>query len=190
MLHPSLEKKLIKKIKKYQEQGFNNYQIKLALIRQHYPSHIIESLITLASTESKHHQLNKDLILAVIGIVVLIPLMVFTTYNVFKTEYLLCDSEECFIEAANACEAAVYRQESALSTFLIKTKGCKLIKEAEVIGDELLYGAQGTVMICRYEETAFNPELITTMTRGIDDCMGDLKEFLAVYKEKNFNEGF
>ena len=138
MLHSSLEKKLIKKIKKYQNQGFNNYQIRLSLIRQHYPAHIIDDLVEKASQESHHHQINKDLVFAVIGCILIIPLVAFFTYNVFKTDYIVCSTEDCFIEAANQCGSAIFTQtKEGMFTMEMKTKGCKLVKEMRLVEEAI-----------------------------------------------------
>lgn len=86
----------------------------------------------------------------------------------------------CFIIAAQQCQTARFRQEIANTTFRYhSTSDCTLIKTIERIGkeepDEVAFLFENKQMSCAYEKNKFNENWITSLTKDLDQCEGNLK---------------
>jgi len=195
MLKSSLEKKLLKRIKRYNEEGFNKTQIKLALIKQDYPSDVIKDLIQKAEKNEKKDRkikpekipIDAGKVFITLGLIIVIALIIFVSYKAIDGNYKTCESESCFITAANACKSAAFTSIKAGAVFTFKTKNCVLTKEAVTLAIDDLAEIQelieGTSMRCKYQKGSFDERLVTTITQGVASCEGSLKENLEIIRD-------
>jgi len=187
MLKPFFEKRLIKLIEKYRKKGYNEYQIKLALIRQHYPSNIINNLLVKAKApEKREHHFN--LVYTLIVIILIIPLLTFTSFKLFTPKYEPCSNIFCFLAVSNKCGKAIYTQEIEGTVFLLRTSDCELIKQAKEISsnepEEIKSLLKDKSMKCKYSKDEFPEELITSISKSLEYCSGELKDVILSIKDQ------
>jgi len=108
------------------------------------------------------------------GIYFLIP--VISTISFSKS----CDSQECFLTAANNCENAKFQQTEAGSLFEYSANKCVLTKTLKKINEtepvEMKDLLEGKSLTCSYTFGGFNENWIKTLSIDIDACSGELKD--------------
>ena len=187
MLKSSFENKITKLILKYRKNGYNEYQIKLALIRQHYPSNIIHDLLAKAKApEKKEHHFN--LVYTLIVIILIIPLLTFTSFKLFTPKYEPCSNIFCFLAVSNNCGKAIYTQEIEGTVFLLKTSNCELIKQVKEISSnepqEIKSLLKDKSMKCKYNKIELPEELVTSVSKSLEYCDGELKDIILSIKDQ------
>lgn len=178
MIQQSFEKKIINLINKYRLKGFNDYQIKLALIRQHYPSNTIDHLLKTAVPHKKKDH-NFNILFTIVAIVLIIPLISFASYKIFTPKYEECTNIFCFTVLANKCENAKYSANVGGINFIFKTSNCELIKEVKDLSQDENnneFKLLGKSMKCKFNRDEFPQKLITTMSESLEYCNGNLKD--------------
>lgn len=97
-----------------------------------------------------------------------------------------CATKECFLEKANACEKATYKNaiagarinyESRTDCTIVKT----LVKVADTEPAEIKEKFQGKSMICAYYKNDFSPMHIETVSGLVVNCEGPLKQAIIQY---------
>jgi len=97
-----------------------------------------------------------------------------------------CATKECFLEKANACQRATYKNSiaGAQLNYEIKTD-CTLVKTLVKVADnepdEIKEKFEGKSMVCAYYQDDFSPMHIETLSGLIVDCEGPLKKELLNY---------
>ena len=173
-----LEKNIIRKIRNYKKDGYNNYQIKLALIRHNYPSHVINHLI---KKSEQHHETENHMhfTLSIISIIILIPLIGFFTYMTFKTTYDTCDNDYCFIAMANLCKPAVYEKSLEGINIIFKSDSCILTKQVISVENNLQDNPlNNKAMECKYKKNLFDKQYLELLDYSMENCKGELKVLL------------
>lgn len=183
-LGKDLEQKLIRKIRKHRKDGYNEYQIKLSLIRNHYPSHVIDHLLKISRLpEDKQRHIHFTI--SLVSLIVIIPLILFFTYRAFSTSYELCTNEFCFIANANLCKPALYEKEIDNMKVIFRSESCSLTKEIiEYIGEDISLKKllERKSMECRYEKEGFDSSHLGSLSFSLGSCKGELK---AVIESQN-----
>ena len=185
MLKPSFERKLIKIIGKYRKKGYNDYQIKLSLIRHHYPSNIIENLLN-KQIPNKNKKYNFNLLFALVAIILIIPITGFITYKIISPKYELCSNIFCFSAIANDCGRAIYITNVEGIEFIFKTSDCRLIKQVKNVSepedDTIQKILVNKLMWCDYNKEGFPEDLVTALDTSLDYCQGQLKDAILSLK--------
>lgn len=196
-------------ILKEQTKGFSIGPIKTKLVQAGYNSEEIESTISKynlaktenaklsvtssqTSTKSPHNPRIWGLVAAIVAAAILIG------FFVVSGPIDCGDDEECFITYANECKKATLSQSTKGAVFQYGStissevrSDCSLVKRVDSLDEsepqEIRDIFEGTSMTCTYEQGNFNPELVTTITRGLENCEGTLKTaiyelVLAVYE--------
>lgn len=127
------------------------------------------------------------LVLGGIGLLLAIMFWVFVYMSI--DDETLCKDMDCFIAKANQCEPAVYDETTEMGSiryFSVKkedTDNCILVKEIEDLSeneDSLIKKVlEGKTMECTYTKGNFNNRWMTSMTSGLEDCHGELKDVLG-----------
>lgn len=169
---------LINWIKEQIAAGASVSSVKRQLIERGYEKGIVNSLIFRART--RRFLLFGAIILTaiVLGIVLFLWLRTPSSQTYFETTS--CDTLACFSEAANNCSESSYQQNIAGTLFYFTSKNCVLTKTVQQINEtepqEIKDLFKDTGMICTYSKNNFNVELVTTLTKGIENCEGSLKD--------------
>lgn len=91
-----------------------------------------------------------------------------------------CVTEACFIEHANNCEAATFRNTIGGTTMAYQTNNCFIIKTVEKLNPtepSLIKGRfEGKSMTCSYNKGDFDPLYVNTVSAHLNTCEGDLRE--------------
>lgn len=91
-----------------------------------------------------------------------------------------CLTDECFISSANECSAARMEKILAGSLYQLSEKGCilekKLSKMNETEPKEMKDLLESKAMTCIYEKGMFDENLVKTISLGIENCEGELKD--------------
>ena len=179
-LAPKLEKELKKYIKAALKQGSTKEEIKETLLKKSYPKQIINKLLNDSLKEKPIFSLTQLAILTIIILALIILIGIFLFPKITKTTE--CTNQECFISAANDCESAFLEQDEEGSLFSYKTENCILTKTAVKLSEdepvEIIEQFEGSSMTCSYEKNNFDIDLLTTLTLGIENCSGPLKDAL------------
>ena len=101
----------------------------------------------------------------------------------------VCSDINCFIAKANQCEPVVYEETTDMGSiryFSVKkedTDNCILVKEIEELSkneDPLIKKLlEEKEMECTYTKGNFNSRWMTSMTAGLEDCQGELKDAIG-----------
>jgi hypothetical protein len=95
-----------------------------------------------------------------------------------------CSDATCFIAAANNCDdmnvtltgkVATFAYTSSSSCVFTKTLLSVDQNETQKMKDFLV----GKSMICTYGKGKFNPDLVTSLVDGMENCTGDLKDAIS-----------
>ena len=113
-------------------------------------------------------------------LVIILTVIVLTAAILFIFSSVGCMTEKCFIDAANKCEPAKYKNTIKETTVSYTTDGCILIKKITKLGPEepadIVTAFLGKNMTCRYQQNKFDTLYITSITGFINTCEGELKE--------------
>ena len=113
-------------------------------------------------------------------LVIILTVIVLTAAILFIFSSVGCMTEKCFIDAANKCEPAKYKNTIKETTVSYTTDGCILIKKITKLGPEepadIVTAFLGKNMTCRYQQNKFDTLYITSITGLINTCEGELKE--------------
>ncbi len=94
-----------------------------------------------------------------------------------------CTTAKCFIDAANNCQYAIFDLTDDVGTFAFEEKDCMLTKTVmELNGkesQEMKKLLEYKRVVCTYEKGNFDERLLWTLTQGIDNCTGALKETIG-----------
>lgn len=112
-------------------------------------------------------------------ILVIVTALVYYLYITYTKEAKVCDSLDCFLESASACEPAVYVTKIATATIELKIDpGCTLIKKIlrldKTEPPEITAYFTGKEMTCFYDKGSFNQALATKLSGPLDECTGTL----------------
>ncbi len=175
-----VETKIIKKIIKYRKDGFNDYQIKLSLIRNNYPPHTIDNLLeeSLNYREKEHHI---QLIISIIALIVILPLLFLSLKMTASPEYETCTNEYCFIAQSKLCRPALFETTIGDFSVLFTSESCTVTKK--VTGyhgeDSELNNLIGKSLTCSYEKYLFDKEHLKSLSYSIENCHGDLRNHVV-----------
>lgn len=119
-------------------------------------------------------------IVILVGLYFIIPLVFSALSGISLSGKASCETQECFINAANECEKASFKQTEEGSVFYYKEKDCVLTKKITELDvsepQEIKDLLENKAMTCNYEKGYFNTDWITTLSIGIDSCDGELKD--------------
>lgn len=95
----------------------------------------------------------------------------------------VCQSKQCLIDAANDCGSAEFNTQESYGEVNYLTYDCTFIKnvtkldagEPEVVKKML----EGKGLYCTYEKGAFDERWVNSLTLGLDNCKGDLRESIG-----------
>jgi len=91
-----------------------------------------------------------------------------------------CATQACFITAADSCSAVKMQQVEAGSLFSYSEKGCILTKTLKTMNEtepaEMKDLLEGKSLTCAYTSGDFNENWINTLSIGIENCSGELKD--------------
>ncbi|MEM4263768.1 MAG: hypothetical protein QW666_02640 [Candidatus Woesearchaeota archaeon] len=120
-----------------------------------------------------YHRKMGVIIISILCIILIAAMLLF-----FVTP--ICLTESCFINAANECGHAKYKNNIKGTEVRFETEGCVLTKTIISLGpeepEEIKKVFQGKSMTCRYQQNNFDPLYITSLTGLINTCEGELKE--------------
>jgi hypothetical protein len=118
-------------------------------------------------------------------LVIILTVIVLTAAILFIFSSVGCMTEKCFIDAANKCEQAKYKNTIKSTTVSYETDGCILIKKITALGPEeptdIVNSFLGKNMTCRYQQNKFDTLYITSITGLINTCEGELKTAVLQY---------
>lgn len=182
-LDPKLEKEIKKYINSALKQGSTKEEIKKLLMQKKYPKEIINKL-TEDTQEEK--PLFSKLQLAILSLIILIIIIAAALFlpskGISLSKEINCTDQDCFIQAANNCNSAYLEQDEEGSLFSYKTNNCILTKTAVKLSEdepiEMIDQFEGSSMTCSYEKANFDTNLLNTLTLGIENCTGQLKDAL------------
>ncbi|MEM3126511.1 MAG: hypothetical protein QW331_00375 [Candidatus Woesearchaeota archaeon] len=109
-------------------------------------------------------------------------------YFVYGFDFLMpttkvCTTKECFVSMANRCDLTVYSVTEEGTTYVhtIK-KGCiyskTVTKVAPTEPQDVKILLEGKSFECKYYQNAFNNAWMNTLTQGLQNCHGELREGL------------
>jgi hypothetical protein len=91
-----------------------------------------------------------------------------------------CDDDACFIKRADACKTAEMQKVIAGSDFSLKTQDCvfeKSVLKVHEAESEVTIGLfEGTSVVCAYSAGDFDSDWISSVSLGLDNCEGSLKD--------------
>ena len=112
-------------------------------------------------------------------LIMILAVIVFTAAVLFLFSPAGCITEECFIEKANQCEPAQFKNSIKETGVRYEANNCILTKTITSLGPEepaeIVSAFLGKNMTCRYQMHNFNPLYLTTVTGLINTCEGELK---------------
>lgn len=100
----------------------------------------------------------------------------------------ICDDMDCFIYKANQCEPVIYEETNEMGNIMYYTKtddagNCvlrKVIMELSKNEDPIIKKVlENKGMECTYTKGNFNGQWVTSMTEGLEDCNGELKDAIG-----------
>ena len=170
----NLEKTAREWAKAQRKAGKTDEELKTEMLRKGYSTGLINKLLK-----------KKSKILYIIPLIVLILVAVY-----FLIQYIpgiississkSCSTQECFITAANSCSSVKMQQTEAGSLFDYSEKGCILTKTAAKLNEtepvEIKDLLEGKSLTCGYSQGNFNENWLKTLSIGIENCSGDLKD--------------
>ena len=114
--------------------------------------------------------------------VLIILVAIFIYFYVNYETVTICDSEECFISAANDCENATLAELDGAALLSFASQDCVLTKtllamdpnEPESIRNLL----EGKSLACEYAPGKFDEGWVKSLYSGLDSCSGELKDSL------------
>ena len=161
-------------VKAQRKAGKSDEEIRTEMLKRGYSAGIINRLLRKKS---------KILYLLPLAIVILIAAYFLAPYipNLISSiSAKTCATQDCFIAAANSCSAVRMQQVEAGSLFDYSEKNCALTKTATKLNEtepqEIKDLLEGKSLVCNYSQGNFNENWINTLSIGIEDCSGELKD--------------
>jgi len=177
----STEKRALEYIRARLKRGASESDIRRELLAKNYSSELADKLLGKAKPK------GKIFIFIIVGILILAAIAAAYFWLLPMLTVQSCADEACFITAADDCKTATFSNALAGSVFEYKTKNCILTKTLIQINEtepaEIRDLLEGKSMTCNYAKGNFAPELVLTISIGIEACQGELKdgiELLAV----------
>lgn len=95
----------------------------------------------------------------------------------------ICQSSECFISSANSCGNSTFYSTEDIGLVMYETKDCFFVKTVVKTNDnelpEVKALVEGKSLICNYNYGEFDNRWINSLSDGIENCQGDLKEAIG-----------
>ncbi|MFC1685870.1 hypothetical protein ACFLZZ_02490 [Nanoarchaeota archaeon] len=187
------EKILKKWVLKRRKKGLSDTEIRADLLRKGYVSFLVERVLI----ETRYSSGRKKYIAPFLYVFGAIIVLLLASSVVLMIMNASCNSEKCFIANANDCEIADFEKSVEGSQFEFSTEGLgkspiaelyEFSTESCIVTKKLisLGGAdqnikdllEGESMTCYYEKENFDEELFNSVTSGIENCEGALKDGL------------
>lgn len=169
---PSNTEKAAKKwINGQRKEGLSDAYIKGALLEKGYPRDLVNKLMK-----------KSNVLPYILSALVIIALAagIYFLFPVFSDLFVSCNTADCFIAKAENCESAKMEQNFDGSIFKLSVKNCVLTKTALKLNEsepqEIKDLLEGASMKCEYGEGNFNTDWTGTLSIGIENCSGDLKD--------------
>jgi len=174
-----LEKELRNTVKEAYKRGFIEEEIRYELRKKGLSLNLINKILT----EVKPKITIKTIFFILAIILIILGLIIAITF--IKPGVKACTSSECFIKKANSCEEATFSQELKGTIFDFRShKECTITKRVILVSaqepEEIRNRLEGTSMTCYHQKNQFNPDLVNTLSKGIQDCRGDLKSVIEI----------
>jgi len=156
--------------------GMNDENIKREMINGGYTAEVVDRLL-LESPREKNPRKYMIYLIGAIALIVIVAVIILLLSGVKK-----CTTDECFIAAANKCQSVTMDRSIEGSIYGLSEKNCVLTKSMKQIsatepsGIATLLGSKS--MVCPYNKGSFDKNLIGTVSMGMENCTGDLKNSL------------
>lgn len=117
--------------------------------------------------------------------IIILAVIIFTAAVLFLFSPAGCITEECFMEKANKCEPAKFKNTIKGTVVSYEANNCVLTKKILSLEpeepQEIVDAFMGKNMTCRYQMNNFNPLYLTTITGLLNTCEGELKTAVLQY---------
>jgi len=171
-----MEKTVKSWIKEARKHGFSDERIRREMLGKGYSSSMVEKILESPNIDFKKYGLISLGIITVIGLIVL---------GVIYIPSLIpqkCITDQCFISAANQCKSVEMDKNLGGSVYSLSERNCIFTKTVKTVNEtetpEITALLKDASMTCSYDRNGFNDNLVTTLSLGIDNCSGDLKDAL------------
>ena len=172
-LNPEIEKKVRSWVASKRKEGVSDDEIRQHLKDKGYPAKLTNSLMRKRSPL----WIIPLVIILAIGVYFLIPLISPAISGLFAKS---CQDKDCFIASANSCDSVRLEQNEFGSLFAYYSKDCVFTKTAKSINQsetqEIKDLLEGKSMNCSYVAGDFNEDWINTISLGLEECSGGLKD--------------
>jgi hypothetical protein len=166
-----IEKKVKNWVSEQRKKGVSDSSIKSALMEKEYPRELINKIMRKGGFFA-YFLVAFVVIIIAVGIYFLIP--------VVQSLFVSCNTADCFIAKAENCGSARIDQTIGGSVFRLSVEKCILTKTLSKINEtepqEMKDLLGGKSMTCAYSSGMFDDNWIKTLSIGIEDCSGDLKD--------------
>ena len=174
----NLEKTAKEWVKAERKAGKSDEELRSEMLRKGYAPGLINRV--LAEKKISKLWIIIPLILIIAAAVYFaLPFIIPLVQNITLTGKS-CSTQECFISAANNCEAVKMEQNEAGSLFRYSTSNCIMTKTLSKINGlepaEIKSLLEGKSLECAYEKGAFNTYWISALSIGLENCSGELKD--------------
>ena len=179
-LTPEKEEKVRQYITAARDKGFSLSAIEQKLRQSGYREEDIRQVTKSFAMPEQGRHANRQFLFMVIGIAIVVG-VVFTYWQLSVSGPKDCGTgTDCFIAAANSCSAAVVRTNIAGSIVEHQTQDCTYTRRMLTISDaepaEVQQLFANKSLSCAYQKGSFDPQLVSTISLGIDGCTGELKD--------------
>ena len=169
-----IEKKAREWVKTQRQAGKDDSDIKGEMLRKGYSAELADKLL---KRKSRLLYIIPVLIIIAVGVYFALA-FILSSISIFFSE--VCTTQECFISAANNCENVKMQQVEAGSLFEYSAKSCIMEKTLKTINEtepvEMKDLLEGKSLTCSYAQNNFNENWVKTLSIGIEDCSGELKD--------------
>lgn len=163
-------------IKEARKRGFSDERIRRELLGKGYSSNMVEEVLEFSEINFKKY------LPISLGVIVVVALIVLGVIYVPSLLTQKCTTDQCFIDAANQCKSVEMDKNLGGSVYSLSERNCLFTKTVKTVNatetPEIIALLKDTSMTCSYDKNGFNDNLITTLSLGIDNCSGDLKDAL------------
>jgi hypothetical protein len=172
-LDPKTEKAAIIYLRERLRAGSTVSALRRELLEKRYSMQTADMLLEKA-------QKRPSFALFAIILIVILALSLAAYLLFFSAAEKKCPTAECFVTSADECESASFQQAQGGSIFEYSTKNCILTKTVIQLNEteppEIKELLEGKSMRCEYEKGNFDTELVGTISIGIENCTGELKD--------------
>ena len=176
-LDPKTEKAAIIYLRERLKAGIRVSELRKELLEKRYSMQTADLLLEKA-------QKRPFFALFAITLIAILALSLAVYFLFFSAAEKKCPTAECFIASADECESASFQSVHAGSLFEYKTKECMLTKTVIQLNEtepaEIKELLEGKSMKCEYEKGNFDTELVGTISIGIENCTGELKDSIEL----------